>query len=171
MDTKHHWFGKKHTTETKLKMSESRKRFYREGGHSSFYGKPHTDEIKRKIAESRMGEKNWAKRPDVRKKISEAYRGWIDKEKNPNWKGGTSVNYYRKKILLRDDFTCRHCGLQDEIIMDVDHIKPRRILLESSYELKNLITLCPNCHKRKTLKDRVLYPQRVSNQHTKYEVN
>src|SRR3990167_5054655 len=149
MNTKHHWYGKKHTTETKLKMSESRKRFYREGGHSSFYGKPHTDAIKRKIAESRMGDKNWAKRPEVRKKISKALiaSGRFVGEKNWNWKDGCSKMTIRRKVLLRDDSTCRDCGLRDEIIMDVDHDKPRRAFPELARKIENLITLCPNCHR------------------------
>ena len=158
----------KHTMESRKKMSESRKRFYKNGGHSSFFGKPHTDKIKRKIAESRMGEKNWAKRPDVRKKISEARArdGIFKGEKNPNWKDGCSKMTIRKKVLIRDNFTCRDCGLRDEIIMDVDHDKPKRAFRELIRKIENLITLCPNCHKRKTLKDRVLYPQRTNNQHT-----
>lgn len=168
MNTKHHWYGKKHTAETKRQMSESRKRFYQEGGHSSFFGKPHTDEIKRKIALSRMGEKNWAKRPDVRKKISASKKGLWDEEKNPNWNGGTSVNYYRPRILLRDNFICRDCSLQDKTkgFMDVDHNKPKRAFPELAYKIDNLITLCPNCHRRKTLRDIVLYPQRQNNQYT-----
>lgn len=170
MNKKHHWYGKRHTEETKKKMSEARKRFFRNGGHSSFYGKPHTEEIKRKIALSRMGDKNWAKRPDVRKKISDARIGegrWIEFG-NPNWKGGTSNNYYRKRVLSRDNFTCQHCGLRDETkgFLDIDHIKPRRAFPELTYKMENLITLCPNCHKRKTLRDRELYPQKVNNQHT-----
>src|SRR3990167_8832875 len=151
MNKKHHWYGKKHTKATIEKMSESRKRFYREGGHSSFYGKPHTDEIKKKIAESRMGEKNWAKRPDVRRKISIGRMGLATEEGSGVWKGGTSHHYYKRKTLLRDDFTCKRCGLRNELIMDVDHILPRRRFPELAYKLDNLMTLCPNCHRIKTL--------------------
>jgi len=159
--------GRKHTTETIEKMSESRKRFYRKGGHSSFYGKPHTDEIKHKIALSRMGEKNWAKRPDVRRKISAGRYGLIIGEDNLRWHGKRNKGQYSKRALLRDNFTCQRCGLRDEVIMDVDHILPRRKFPELAYKLDNLMTLCPNCHRRKTLEDHKLYPQKWTNQHTK----
>ncbi len=166
MNTNHHWYGKKHTEETKRKISESRKRFYKNGGHSSFYGKPHTEEIKRKIALSRMGEKNWAKRPDVRKKISESKKGLWDKEKNPNWVGGKK-KYWKKQAKIRDNYTCQKCGLYDPKIVDADRIKPEYKFPELALDLNNIITLCPNCHKRKTLRDRKKYPIKWRNQFSK----
>lgn len=80
--------------------------------------------------------------------------------KHPNWKGGKWL-YWRRQTLIRDNFTCQKCGLRDEEIMDVDHINPK---LDSSGEYKNNIqdinnlqTLCPNCHKRKTLQETKFY--------------
>lgn len=124
---------------------------------------------------------------DIRKKHSERMKGkipfnkgkkmsekqrlflsnyWMGRrigEKHPKWKGGKWL-YWRKQVLLRDDFTCKECGLKDELIMDIDHIKPigmnlierREIERNKDIELNginNLQTLCPNCHKRKTLTD------------------
>ena len=91
-------------------------------------------------------------------------KGQIAGEKHPQWKGGTWI-YSRRKVLERDDFTCRVCGLRDEIIMDVDHIKP--LLIKPRLRLRdkernddirkngltNLQTLCPNCHKRKSIRE------------------
>src|SRR3990167_2131379 len=81
-------------------------------------------------------------------------------DKHVRWKGGKWI-YWRKQVLIRDDYTCRKCGLRDIEIMDVDHIKPK---LDSSNKFKsetpdvnNLQTLCPNCHKRKTNQERKLY--------------
>lgn len=71
-------------------------------------------------------------------------------EKHPQWKGGT-ILYWKKKVKERDDFTCKNCGLREPEIMDVAHIKPiaghgqRRYRVEDP---NNLITLCPNCHRR-----------------------
>ena len=83
-------------------------------------------------------------------------------ESHPRWKGGRWL-YWRKQALIRDNYTCQHCGLHDQEIMDVDHIEPikctiaerRMIEREADIQLhgiSNLQTLCPNCHKRKTIK-------------------
>lgn len=82
--------------------------------------------------------------------------------KHPNWKGGKWI-YWRRQALVRDNYTCRDCGLYDKDIMDVDHIEPikctllERRVLERDRDIQlhgidNLQTLCPNCHKRKTIK-------------------
>lgn len=71
--------------------------------------------------------------------------------KNGAWKG-TDDKYYRYKALERDNYTCRSCGHHEPEIMEVDHIKPKGKFPELRYTLSNLQTLCPNCHKRKTIK-------------------
>ena len=70
-------------------------------------------------------------------------------EKNPRWKGGT-WNYQKKFAKKRDDFTCQICGLRDVEIMEVDHAKPKCDYPDIMHLLENLITICPNCHRRKT---------------------
>lgn len=84
-------------------------------------------------------------------------------EKHPRWKGGKWL-YWRRQALIRDNYTCKHCGLYDKEIMDVDHIVPIRATLKERREMEkqkdidinginNLQTLCPNCHKRKTIRE------------------
>lgn len=68
------------------------------------------------------------------------------------WKGGT-VLYWRKVALKRDDYTCQNCKLQEKEIMDVAHIVPingnkNRRVLHPLNNADNLVTLCPNCHRR-----------------------
>lgn len=54
---KHYFYGKKHTEEYKLHMSQKLKgRFI--GNKNPFYGKTHTEEIKEKISNALKGEKN-----------------------------------------------------------------------------------------------------------------
>ena len=83
--------------------------------------------------------------------------------KSYSWKGGKWL-YWRKQTLLRDNYTCKECGLRDKEIMDLDHIKPMRKSgknrddmkladIEAHGGIENLQTLCPNCHKRKTIRD------------------
>jgi len=74
-------------------------------------------------------------------------------DKHPRWKGGI-IFYWKKQALLRDDYTCRVCGLREPKIMDVAHIEPimgwkNRISAgNEKNKLKNLLTLCPNDHRR-----------------------
>lgn len=75
------------------------------------------------------------------------------KERNKIWKGG-DFPYWRKQALIRDDSTCQICGLRDLEIMEVDHIVPRAKAPHLYRELNNLMTLCPNCHRRKTMRNK-----------------
>lgn len=95
----------------------------------------HTDESKLKISQSRLGEKNpqYGKYGDL----------------NPNFTG-THMLSFKKAAKRRDKFTCRMCGLTDHEIVEVDHLFAIRFRPELKLELKNMITLCPNCHARKT---------------------
>lgn len=61
--------GKKHSEETRRKISESNK------------GRVPSDETKKKLSLSKMGNNNPAKNKEVRKKISESLKKY-NKEKN-----------------------------------------------------------------------------------------
>lgn len=78
-------------------------------------------------------------------------------EEHPRWKGGTWL-YWRKKVLIRDNYTCQICKLYDPEVMQVDHITAKSILKKKgiavTYDMNNLWTLCANCHARKTSQDR-----------------
>ena len=52
-------------------------------------------------------------------------------------------SYSRKKILERDNYTCRLCG-ETECEFNVHHLTPRS--LKGSNHPNNLITLCESCH-------------------------
>lgn len=80
---------------------------------------------------------------------------WLasDKERLKKYTKKSSDNYYfggnRDAALERDNYTCQHCGIQDDL--QVHHIdgngttspKERR-----NHALENLITLCRGCHTR-----------------------
>jgi 5-methylcytosine-specific restriction endonuclease McrA len=67
--------------------------------------------------------------------------------------GGTS----RKKavILKRDNYQCQLCHLRSDVpsFFDVDHKDSNH----KNNDKNNLWTLCPNCHRLKTLADRSFY--------------
>lgn len=114
---------------------------------------PHTEETKLKISESGKGRVPWNKfmkglhvmSEETRKKMSEAHKG----ERAWSWAGG-KWPYKKRQVKTRDNYTCQICGLRDPEIMEVDHIKPKKRFPELALELENLVTLCPNCHRRKT---------------------
>lgn len=104
------------------------KEYYR-GADNPFYGRKHTPEtIDRIKANARV----------------------LMGDKHPRWKGGVCGKYWAKKCLIRDDYTCQICRLRDREIMQVDHILPKRSHSELKFVLKNLRTICPNCHERKS---------------------
>lgn len=74
-------------------------------------------------------------------------------EKNGAWKGGIDHKTLRRLVLKRDDYTCQVCGMRDMDIMQVDHIAPKAIAKHLKTTPENLMTLCPNCHARKTVRE------------------
>jgi endogenous inhibitor of DNA gyrase (YacG/DUF329 family) len=74
---------------------------------------------------------------------------------NPRWRGGKnqtlwkSVEYqtWRKSVMRRDNFTCVLCGDNKGGNLEADHIKPRMLYPELTFDLSNGRTLCKTCHK------------------------
>lgn len=64
---------------------------------------------------------------------------------------GRAWRKFREKVLLRDQYTCQHCGLVS-MKLEVDHIKP---LADGGQDLcmQNSQSLCPDCHTLKTVKE------------------
>lgn len=146
---------KKHTEETKRKMSKTRKRL----GiiPPSTKGKIMSESQRKKISEALKGNKNNLGKVcsgETRRKISEAQKG----EKSYNWKDGISYQPYpdewtnslKDSIRERDKYTCQECGIhQDELNgrfkkLDVHHIDYNKDNLNPD----NLITLCKSCHSK-----------------------
>lgn len=96
---------------------------------------------------------NRSTKEKIRKNLT---RKFSNPENHPRWSGGKS-RWNSRQAKIRDDYTCQICGLRDPEIMEVDHIKPRSIFPELDFVMENLMTLCPNCHRRKTLRDKKLY--------------
>ena len=114
-------------------------------------GIPMSAEARQKTSASKKGQVPWSKGKKL-PYVSERNRVMnlqFKKEGNPNWKGGKS-GFSKKQALIRDNYTCQECKLQDREIVLVDHIKPKSVYPELRFEISNLITLCPNCHARKT---------------------
>jgi 5-methylcytosine-specific restriction endonuclease McrA len=121
--------GRKHSEETKKKISDIQKQQYKNGERTlSFKGRKHSEETKRKMSEAHKGEKSYL------------------------WKGGISYSqeysvdwtrHLRVVIRERDRYICQLCGeLQGDYAFDVHHIDYNKLNCNPN----NLITLCRSCH-------------------------
>lgn len=147
---------------TFAKGMKPNKTSFKKGEHVSIK----TEFKKGEMSEKQMGEKNsgWkggkpncklcGKKLDNRK--ANLCRICYDKntppQERPRWKGG-GKNFLRNLALVRDNNTCQICGLLDKEVMEVDHIKPKSVYPDLANILENLITLCANCHRRKTSRE------------------
>ena len=80
---------------------------------------------------------------------------WLasDKERLKQYTKKASDNYYfggnRDAALLRDDYTCQHCGSKSDL--QVHHIDGKGTTTpkeQRNHALENLQTLCRGCHTR-----------------------
>lgn len=58
--------------------------------------------------------------------------------------------FLKKVAMIRDKFKCQVCGEDDVEVLECDHIKRKADFPELEFKLGNIITLCANCHRRKT---------------------
>lgn len=67
----------------------------------------------------------------------------------------TDWGVIREEVFKRDKYTCQDCGRKIEYISDLecDHIIPIS-LGGAEFDKDNLQTLCSDCHKKKTARDR-----------------
>jgi len=127
---------------------------YRKNRMRQFYIKGHQPHAKSRpdmIGNSWGGNQNYFK------------KNKFSGENHNNWKGGRWL-YWRRKVLERDNYTCQKCGYSEKDIMEVDHKIPicGKNRFKEMPNINNLMTLCPNCHRRKTLKDRKICKSRRS---------
>ena len=124
------------------------------GGHSGYVYcskecKDKDNSWKIKVSKTKTGVPNLK----ARGKPHYYHRG----ERNPNWNGGfskdrshyNSLEYinWRRDVFIRDEFTCRECGVKHTYIT-AHHIKSWRNYPELRYEVDNGKTLCEDCHKK-----------------------
>ena len=160
---KNPFFGKKHSQETKDRISILAKARIltveqREKISKALKGRKMSKDHKSKIGSSLMGHIGYGKGCHLsfahRKKIGLANSG----SKSSFWRGGVSdlkrlrrekIEYkeWRNKIFERDNYTCQIC-LRKGGILNADHIRPIVFYPELIHEVTNGRTLCVSCHRQ-----------------------
>lgn len=65
---------------------------------------------------------------------------------------GQSVNFCRKNLFIRDNYTCQYCGVvYDAANLTYDHVIPKSVWPNSSSPTcwTNIVTACGSCNRRK----------------------
>lgn len=136
----HHYKGKKHSEETKKKMSKNHADFSGKnhplygikGENNPNHGRNHSQETIMKMSKSKLGKNNpmygmdsWNKNKHLslnhRKKLSESKIGKV-KELSNNWQGGISFEPYcpkfnnklKEKIREQYNRKCLNCGKDEK---------------------------------------------------------
>ena len=136
-----HFYGKRHTFETKVLLSQKQKRRIAERAalgekHQPMLKHKHSVETRQRISESLRSSPN-------------VLRGPV----HPGWKGGVANFPYgpemkeslKAAIRFRDGNLCRLCGGLEPILgrrLSVHHIDYDK----RNYDPQNLLSLCSKCH-------------------------
>ena len=151
--------GCRHSEETKRKMSDSRR-----GENSYFFGKKHSDESKIKMSESHKS--SLSKKKYIKSNPSHLFqKGKGLGNKNGFKKGNMPWSYIdgrskfisparygsnwkkiRTRILIRDDYTCQDCGIHKSRVRFIDVHHKIPFLKSFDNSEENLVALCRKCH-------------------------
>ncbi len=145
------WLGRKHTEESKKKMSIANM------GNTYSLGFKASEETKKRISLAKKGTPTWNKgKTGIYSK--ETLKIMSDKkigDKSPTWLGGITKNPYdidfnkRKRLFVRkrDNYTCQECNYTEEQLgyaLSVHHIDYDKLNSNPT----NLISLCKSCHSK-----------------------
>lgn len=137
--------GRKHTEETKKKMSETAKNMYKHKKHP-WTGRKHTEQELKKMSEALSGDKHplYGKKhkKETIEKMIISRTGIFVNENNPSWKGDQvsykTLHAWVRRHLAKPDF-CELCGLEPP--KDVANISGKYLR-----DLNDYRWLCRVCH-------------------------
>lgn len=142
------WQGKRHTDETRARMSAAAKTSPLAIAHRVVMSEANKG---RPLSRAHRAALRAANTPEVRAKKSAAKQG----PKHPRWLGGISREPYgwewnaelREEVRRRDGYQCQLCGVSQEECakaLAVHHID----YCKKNSDPVNLVTLCRRCHSR-----------------------
>jgi len=133
------------------------------GEGNPFFGKKHSVDSKDKMSKSHFGmKKTWVVSPTKGKKLSILHRKHIseehlkNKEKHPMWKGGIYLGnckirksleskLWRESVFKRDDFICQKCKERGGTLHR-HHILNFAQYEDLRFDTDNGLTFCKSCH-------------------------
>lgn len=143
--------GRKMSEETKKKIGESLKGKPFSGTKADWNGKKHSNESKKKMSIARKGKKlsleTRRKISITNKKNREKSHLWKGgvTNKNKAIRNSSAYKIWRESVFTRDDHTCVICDKRGGEL-NADHIKPFAYFPELRLDIKNGRTLCVSCH-------------------------
>ena len=147
---KNHFFGRKHSAETKKKLSELKL----ESPVKYWLGKKRDESTKLKISEKNKGK---VRSDEFKKNISKRFSG----ENHPRWindraklakkqiRNDTAYKEWRKNVWIRDKFNCKIKNSSCEGKIVAHHIFGWKDYPDLRYDINNGITLCKFHHPKK----------------------
>jgi len=128
----------------------------------SMKGRKHTKETKLKMSLTRlkMAEEGLLMSKKTREKLRNINIGKMCGENHPMWKGGvttlevkirksTEYRLWRESVFARDNWTCQECGKRGSTTLNAHHIKHFAEYPELRTAIDNGITLCRKCHMKR----------------------
>lgn len=144
----HPMYGKNHTKETIMKISETKKKLHQSPPNEYKFGK---GMVRTKEMIEKSKQKMKGKIPSCSILNGEVRRG----KDHPSWKGGLRGQSYlerkrfqktmQKLVFERDNYTCQLCGVRG-VDLQVDHIQSWAEYVELRFSMDNCRTLCAKCH-------------------------
>lgn len=156
--------GKKHTEETKKKMSLAKKGKMPKNIEmikNYWKGKHHSEETKNKISIGHKGLTTWNKDKPflaIRGKNHWNWKGGLSKRKRKDERNDSAYNCWVLSIKKRDNWKCKINNQDCSGYCMVHHILSWRDFPELRYNINNGITLCQAHHPRKRVEEKRLVP-------------
>ena len=156
--------GREQTPETKAKIRAAMIAHHKEHPETArirgdkMVGRKLSQDTKDSIGFSMFA--HWILHPEERGKLSRIRKDFYSNnpgvqqgDKNPNWRGGSSLQPYpfefnqdlKDAIRIRDDYKCRVCKMSESRFiraLSIHHIDYNK----DNCDQQNLISLCDSCH-------------------------